>query len=410
MLYKTVWLTGMNPDLDRLHPYPFEKLAALKANCQPPADKKHIPLSIGEPQHAPPKAVLDKLSQSIDSVARYPATRGLPELRQSIAKWATRRFALAENQLDPDRHILPVAGTREALFAIAQVIVDNTDQNSRPVVMMPNPFYQIYEGAALLAGAEPYYYPILAENHFLPDFDAIPEDIWQRAQLVFVCSPGNPAGSVMNSARWRALFAKADQHQVVIAADECYSEIYFNDDQPPTGVLQAAVDAGRDDFRNIIAFHSLSKRSNLPGLRSGFVAGDAQIMQRFLRYRTYQGCTLPIYTQQASITAWADEQHVAENRRYYREKFARVLDKLAPVMDVRLPDAGFYLWANVGGDERDFARKLYEQQNVTVLPGQFLSRSVGPTDPGVGFVRMALVAQLDDCLEAADRICALLRG
>ena len=410
VLYNTDWLNGMNPDLDRLHPYPFEKLAALKADCQPPEDKKHIPLSIGEPQHAPPQAVLTTLSQSLNSVARYPATKGLPELRQSIANWAERRFTLPAKQLDPERHILPVAGTREALFAIAQVVVNNTDPDQRPVVMMPNPFYQIYEGAALLAGAEPYYYPTLPENRFLPDFDAIPEAIWQRAQLVFVCSPGNPAGAVLDHDRWRALFTKADHHDIVIAADECYSEIYFDDNHPPTGVLEAAHAVGREDFRNIIAFHSLSKRSNLPGLRSGFVAGDAEIMQRFLRYRTYQGCALPLYAQKASITAWEDETHVIENRGFYREKFARVLDKLAPVMDVRLPDAGFYLWANVGGDERDFARDLFDQQNVTVLPGQYLSRPVGPTDPGVGFVRMALVAELEDCLEAADRICALLRG
>ncbi|MDG4867002.1 succinyldiaminopimelate transaminase [Guyparkeria sp. 1SP6A2] len=401
----------MNSDLDRLHPYPFEKLAELKAGARPPADRKHIPLSIGEPRHAPPAIVLDTLREALPEIARYPATKGEPALREAMANWLTRRFGLDQGQLDPEANVLPVAGTREALFAIAQAVVDRDAGDEPPVVLMPNPFYQIYEGAALLAGAEPYYYPTLPENGFLPDFDAIPESIWQRAQLLYVCSPGNPSGAVIDAPRYRDLLAKAARFDVVVAADECYSEIYFDEGQPPTGLLEVAAERGGEDpFANVIVFHSLSKRSNLPGLRSGLVAGDAVLLKRFLRYRTYQGCALPLPTQQASITAWNDEAHVRANRGFYREKFNAVLDILQPVagIDVRRPDAGFYLWAGVEGDERDFARRLFAEQNVTVLPGRFLSRETGGVNPGAGFVRMALVAQLDDCVEAAKRIRAVL--
>ncbi|MFI9652787.1 succinyldiaminopimelate transaminase [Guyparkeria halopsychrophila] len=402
----------MNPNLDRLHPYPFEKLAELKAGAEPPADRKHIPLSIGEPRHAPPAIVLDTLRESLPEIARYPATKGEPALREAMANWLTRRFALTPGHLDPEANVLPVAGTREALFAIAQAVVDRESATGRPpVVLMPNPFYQIYEGAALLAGAEPYYYPTLAENDFLPDFDAIPEAIWERAQLLYVCSPGNPSGAVIDAERYRNLLARARRHDVVIAADECYSEIYFDEALPPVGLLEVASEVGGESpFENVIVFHSLSKRSNLPGLRSGLVAGDAAILKRFLRYRTYQGCALPLPTQLASITAWNDEEHVRANRGFYREKFDAVLDILEPVagIDVRRPDAGFYLWAGVEGDERDFARRLFAEQNVTVLPGRFLSREADGVNPGAGFVRMALVAELDDCVEAAERIRAML--
>ncbi len=401
----------MNSDLDRLHPYPFEKLAELKAGARPPADRKHIPLSIGEPRHAPPAIVLDTLREALPEIARYPATKGEPALREAMANWLTRRFGLGEGQLDPEANVLPVAGTREALFAIAQAVVDRDAGDEPPVVLMPNPFYQIYEGAALLAGAEPYYYPTLEENGFLPDFDAIPEAIWERAQLLYVCSPGNPSGAVIDAPRYRDLLVKAARFGVVVAADECYSEIYFDEGQPPIGLLEVAAERGGEDpFRNVIVFHSLSKRSNLPGLRSGLVAGDAVLLKRFLRYRTYQGCALPLPTQQASITAWNDEAHVRANRGFYREKFDAVLDILGPVggIDVRRPDAGFYLWAGVEGDERDFARRLFAEQNVTVLPGRFLSRETNGVNPGAGFVRMALVAELDDCVEAAERIRAML--
>ncbi|MCL7744819.1 succinyldiaminopimelate transaminase [Guyparkeria hydrothermalis] len=401
----------MNSNLDRLHPYPFEKLAELKAGAEPPTDRKHIPLSIGEPRHAPPAIVLDTLRDALPEIARYPATKGEPALREAMAGWLTRRFSLDEGLLDPEANVLPVAGTREALFAIAQAVVDRNTGDQPPVVLMPNPFYQIYEGAALLAGAEPYYYPTLPENGFLPDFEAIPESIWQRAQLLYVCSPGNPSGAVIDAPRYRELLARAARFNVVIAADECYSEIYFDEEQPPTGLLEvAATRDGDEPFRNVIVFHSLSKRSNLPGLRSGLVAGDAAVLKRFLRYRTYQGCALPLPTQQASITAWNDEAHVRANRDFYREKFDAVLDILDPVdgIEVRRPDAGFYLWARVEGDERDFARRLFAEQNVTVLPGRFLSREADGVNPGAGFVRMALVAELEDCVEAAKRIRAML--
>ena len=403
---------GMNSDLDRLHPYPFEKLAELKAGAEPPPDRAHIPLSIGEPRHAPPAIALDALRDALPEIARYPATKGEADLREALAGWLTRRFSLDAGQLDPETNVLPVSGTREALFAIAQAVVDrHTDDGRPPIVLMPNPFYQIYEGAALLAGAEPYYYPTLPENGFLPDFDAIPESVWQRAQLLYVCSPGNPSGAVIDAPRYTRLLEQARRHDVVVAADECYSEIYFDEEKPPTGLLEVA--AGReagDPFENVIVFHSLSKRSNLPGLRSGLVAGDAAILRRFLRYRTYQGCALPLPTQRASITAWNDEAHVRANRAFYREKFDAVLEILEPVpgIDVRRPDAGFYLWAGVEGDERDFARQLFAEQNITVLPGRFLSREVDGVNPGAGFVRMALVAELDDCVEAAKRIRAML--
>ncbi len=402
----------MNSDLDRLHPYPFEKLAELKAGATPPADRKHIPLSIGEPRHAPPAIVLDALRDALPEIARYPATKGEPALREAMAGWLTRRFGLDEGQLNPEANVLPVSGTREALFAIAQAVVDrDTADGQPPVVLIPNPFYQIYEGAVLLAGAEPHYYPTIEENGFLPDFEAIPESVWERAQLLYVCSPGNPSGAVIDAAHYRVLLSRAHRHDIVIAADECYSEIYFDEEKPPTGLLEVAAGrGGADPFENVVVFHSLSKRSNLPGLRSGLVAGDAALLKRFLRYRTYQGCALPLPTQRASITAWNDEEHVCANRGFYREKFDAVLEILEPVtgIEARRPDAGFYLWAGVEGDERDFARRLFAEQNVTVLPGRFLSRDVDGVNPGAGFIRMALVAELDDCVEAAKRIRVML--
>lgn len=400
----------MNPDLSRLHPYPFEKLAELKAGVSPATSDKPIALSIGEPQHEPPAVALRAMADSLGGLARYPLTKGERSLRETIGHWLIRRFALEPGQIDPDRHVLPVSGTREALFSFAQAVVARPEEPSapRPVVLMPNPFYQIYEGAALLAGAEPYYYPTTSDTDFLPDFAAIPADIWDRAQLIYVCSPGNPSGAVIDRARIKTLFDLADRHDVVIAADECYSEIYFDEDAPPVGFMQAAHELGRNDFNRLVIFHSLSKRSNLPGLRSGFVAGDAHILARYLKYRTYQGCALSLPVQMTSIAAWNDETHVRENRQHYREKFDAVLDILAPVLPVQRPDAGFYLWTNVGGDERMFARDLFAEHAITVLPGRFLSRPVDGQDPGVGFVRMALVAELIDCVDAAQRIRAFL--
>ncbi|HKK05188.1 MAG TPA: succinyldiaminopimelate transaminase [Gammaproteobacteria bacterium] len=397
----------MNPDLDRLQPYPFEKLSQLKAGQTPPADRHHIPLSIGEPRHAPPGFVTEEIITHLHGLGSYPTTRGTDELRAAIAAWLTRRFALQAGSVDPGRSVLPVAGTREALFAIAQAVVDRSRD---PLVLMPNPFYQIYEGAALLAGAEPYYLNTPAETGFLPDLDAVPEDVWARCQLLYICTPGNPTGAVFDVPTLQRLIALADEHDFVIASDECYSEIYFDEASPPPGLLEAAARAGRHDFRRCLVFHSLSKRSNLPGMRSGFVAGDAQILERFLKYRTYQGCALPPYHQAASLKAWEDEGHVRDNRAVYTAKFAAVLEILAPVLDVKRPQAGFYLWPRTPGDDQEFARGLFAAQNVTVLPGSYLSRTAHGANPGQNRVRMALVAELEECIVAAERIRDYVKG
>jgi len=394
----------MNPNLDRLQPYPFEKLAELKAGCTPPGDRPHIALSIGEPKHPSPAFVLEALQQALPRVAAYPSTRGLPELREAIARWASTRFALG-TPLDAETQVLPVNGTREALFAFAQTVVDG---RNAPTVVCPNPFYQIYEGAAFLAGATPFFVPCQETLGGIPDYDAVPESVWQRCELLYICSPGNPTGAVMTQAGYEQLFALADRHDFVIAADECYSEIYPADGQPPLGLLQACVAANRDDFRRCMVFHSLSKRSNLPGLRSGFVAGDQQLITAFLRYRTYHGCAMPIHHQLASIDAWNDEQHVAENRNAYDSKFARVVPILSPYMKVTAPEAGFYLWPETPMDDQVFARELFDRENVTVLPGSYLSRDVEGHNPGRNRVRMALVAAEEECVEAAHRIARFL--
>lgn len=389
----------MNPDLNRLQAYPFEKLAQLKQGIKP-ADKAHIALSIGEPRHAPPAFVLDELAASLDQIGRYPLTKGLPELRQAIAGWLNQRFGL-NGQVDFESQVLPVNGTREALFAFAQAVVNR----SRPAkVFMPNPFYQIYEGAALLAGAEPYFYNTLADNHYLPDFDAIDEKHWQDCQLLYICSPGNPTGAVIPLEQLKALIKKAEQYDFIIASDECYSEIYFNDGQPPAGLLQAAIEMGNGAFKRCVVFHSLSKRSNLPGLRSGFVAGDAEVLKSFFQYRTYHGCAMSVPLQMASIKAWQDEQHVVDNRHEYQQKFKSVLDVLQPVIDVNLPDAGFYLWLKTPIQDTDFAQQLFQQQNMTVVPGQYLSRHAHGINPGENHIRMALVAEQAETLDAAQRL------
>lgn len=395
----------MNPELEKLHPYPFEKLAKLKSGATPPAGLEHIALSIGEPKHAAPDFVFYVIRDALPTLASYPLTRGSSALREAIAGWLGQRFQLPANSLDIERQILPVNGTREALFAFAQAVVDRRDN---PMVLMPNPFYQIYEGATLLAGAEPAYLDCRAENHFMPDFDSVTPQTWDRCQLLFLCSPGNPTGAVLDQATLIRLMELAERHDFVIAADECYSEIYFDEKQPPVGLLQAASAAGNDQFKRCVVFHSLSKRSNLPGLRSGFVAGDAAILDGFFRYRTYHGCAMPPHHQFASIAAWQDEQHVRENRELYRRKFEAVLDILKPVLDVDWPDAGFYLWPQTPLDDTDFARRLYAEQNVTVLPGQYLSRDNQNYNPGQNRVRMALVAELDECVSAAQRIKNLI--
>jgi N-succinyldiaminopimelate aminotransferase len=391
----------MNPNLAQLQPYPFERLARLFDSVTAPAELRPLSLSIGEPQHATPGFITEEVITHLHGLSHYPVTRGIPELRAAIADWLVQRFSLPAGSLDPERQVLPVNGTREALFAFAQCIV-NPGSDAR--VLMPNPFYQIYEGAALLAGARPWFLNTTRESGLLPDFDAVPDAIWERCQLLYICTPGNPTGAVIPVTALQQLIELADRHDFVIASDECYSEIYRDGNTPPAGLLQAAAELGRDDYRRCVVFHSLSKRSNAPGLRSGFVAGDADIMKNFLRYRTYHGCAMPPATQAASIRAWQDETHVAANRTLYTEKFDAVLDILAPQLDVQSPDAGFYLWAHTPLDDTDFARELLAQQNVIVLPGSYLSRPVNGHNPGRDYVRMALVAPLEDCLEAAERI------
>jgi len=392
----------MNPALRKLQAYPFERLANLKAGVSPPANKPHIALSIGEPKHEPPAFALQAMQQHLQRVGSYPLTRGIVELREAIATWLLQRFALTAGSIDPNKHILPVNGTREALFAFAQAVVDRSNPN--PLVIMPNPFYQIYEGAAILAGAEPYYLNTTAENGFLPDFDSVSPEYWKRCQLIYICSPGNPTGAVLNISALQRLIQLADQYDFLIASDECYSEIYFNEAHPPVGLLQAASAMGCDDFRRCIVFHSLSKRSNVPGLRSGFVAGDASVMQQFLLYRTYHGCAVPEFTQYSSIGLWQDEHHVAANRVLYRDKFSTVLSILSASLEVSQPEAAFYLWPETPIDDETFARELYMQQNVTVLPGSYLSRQSEGINPGANRVRIALVASVDECVEAAKRI------
>lgn len=397
----------MNPELDKLHPYPFEKLAALKSGATPPAELKHIALSIGEPKHAAPAFVFDAIQDALPTLSSYPLTRGGSALRQAIAEWLIRRFNLPQGSIDIEQHILPVNGTREALFAFAQAVVD---RRQNPLVLMPNPFYQIYEGAALLAGAEPGFLDCNAENGFVPDFEAVDAKTWEQCQLLYICSPGNPTGAVMDQASLINLMELAERHDFVIASDECYSEIYFDEDNAPIGLLQAAAAAGNDQFKRCVVFHSLSKRSNLPGLRSGFVAGDAEILQAFHRYRTYHGCAMPPHHQIASLAAWSDERHVEQNRELYRRKFESVLAILQPVLPVEMPAAGFYLWPQTPVDDKEFARRLYAEQNVTVLPGQYLSRDNGESNPGRNRVRMALVAEQDECVAAAERIKNLLEN
>ena len=391
----------MNPDLHRLHPYPFEKLAALKAGLTPPVDKLPIALSIGEPKHATPAFILAEINAHLPLLSQYPLTKGTAVLRETIAHWLKKRFSLPVGSIDPERHVLPVSGTREALFSFAQAVIDRREQ---PLVMMPNPFYQIYEGAAFLAGAEPYFLNTTPETGYLPDFSSVPPSVYERTQLLYICTPGNPTGAVMSEAALQELIALADRHDFIIASDECYSELYPDEGNPPAGLLGAAARMGRTGYERCVVFHSLSKRSNVPGLRSGFVAGDARILESFLRYRTYHGCALSPPTQAASVVAWRDEAHVRRNRDLYREKFDAVLDILQPVMDVKAPDASFYLWARTPIDDQAFTQRLFAEQNVTVLPGSFLSRSAHGSNPGANHVRMALVASVDECTEAARRI------
>jgi N-succinyldiaminopimelate aminotransferase len=398
----------LNPRLDLLQPYPFERLRALLAGASPPASLRHIPLSIGEPTHAPPAFIREALTRALDeSLGSYPVALGLPQLREAIARWLERRFGLAGQTVRADDMVLPVNGTREALFSFVQAAVDAEPaaRGARPLVLMPNPFYQIYEGAALLAGAEPRFLNCTESNGYLPDLDAVDAATWNRCQVLFLCTPGNPTGAVMPDAYLRRALELSSRHGFVIASDECYSELYFDETSPPTGLLQAAFRAGNRTFERCVVFHSLSKRSSVPGLRSGFVAGDAKFLARYRLYRTYHGCAVPVHTQLASLPAWNDEAHVVENRRLYREKFARVTPVIATAVqqDIAIPAGGFYLWPRVDDDEA-FTRGLFAQQHVTVLPGRYLARETESGNPGLGHVRISLVASLDDCDEAARRI------
>jgi N-succinyldiaminopimelate aminotransferase len=395
----------MNPNLDKLQSYPFEKLRELFAADVPPAGLKEIKLHIGEPQHPTPAFIREALTAHLAGLANYPTTNGSDDLRRAIADWIARRYGIPAP--DAATQVLPVNGSREALFAFAQTVI--APKHKQPVVVSPNPFYQIYEGAALLAGARPFFLNNLPQNDFRMDWAGVPEEVWQDCQLVFVCSPGNPTGKVMPLADWKTLFELSDRFGFVIAADECYSEIYFDAGNPPLGGLEAARKLGRDDYRNLVMFSSLSKRSNVPGMRSGFVAGDAAILKKFWLYRTYHGCAMSPPVQAASAAAWRDEAHVEENRRLYAEKFAQVTPVVARHLKTALPDAGFYLWADVsptGLTDTEFTRRLRAQYNVSVLPGSYLARDAAGANPGRGFVRIALVAGVEECLEAARRISA----
>lgn len=394
----------MNPRLELLQPYPFEKLKTLLATARP--DGTGLPLvdlSIGEPKHQAPEIAKQAIINALSGLSGYPPTKGDPALRQAIATWIGNRYGIAAP--DPDTQILPVLGSREALFAFAQTVVD---PNSGGLVVCPNPFYQIYEGAALLAGAEPYYVNAEPDNHFLCDWQSVSPEVWRKTQLLYVCSPANPAGSVMPLSDWKLLFDLADEHNFVIASDECYSEIYLDENNPPLGGLQAAVALGRNDFKRLVSFSSLSKRSNLPGLRSGLVAGDAQIIAKFLLYRTYHGSAMSGVVTAASLAAWQDEDHVRANRQAYREKFDAVLEILQPVLDVQRPEASFYLWARTPFDDAKFTHDLLDQQAVKVLPGSYVSRTAHGVNPGQNRIRIALVAPLADCIEGAKRIAAFV--
>jgi N-succinyldiaminopimelate aminotransferase len=389
----------MNPDLQRLQPYPFQKLAKLFSEVQPDTALMPISLHIGEPKHATPPFIKNALIAGLDGLANYPTTTGSDMLRATISDWLANRYNIPAP--DARTQVMPVNGSREALFAFAQTVIDRSRED--PVVVCPNPFYQIYEGAAFLAGATPHFLNTVSEDNFAQNFSQLPESVWQRTQLIYVCSPGNPNGRVMPLTEWQVLFEMSDRYGFVVASDECYSEIYFGEDRP-LGALQAAQTLGRGDYRNLVVFSSLSKRSNAPGLRSGFVAGDAALLDKFALYRTYHGCAMGLAIQTASIAAWKDEAHVAENRQRYAEKFSTVISMLKPALPVSKPEAGFYLWVNTPVSDTAFAQQLYRDYNVSVLPGSFLAREAHGVNPGTNFIRLALVANMEETLEAARRI------
>ncbi|WP_445115491.1 succinyldiaminopimelate transaminase [Acinetobacter sp. WZC-1] len=389
----------MNPSLSLLHPYPFEKLNQLFQDIQP-ANLPLIPLSIGEPKHPAPEFVKQAIIDQLNHLSSYPNSKGLPDLRRSIADWLNRRFQL--NHISAEDHVLPVSGTREAIFSFVQACIN---RDEAPYVVMPNPFYQIYEGASLLAGARPYFINCTEANQYLGDFDAVPAEVWEKTALLFVCTPGNPTGAVLSGEQLKKLIALSDQYDFVIASDECYSELWF--DEAPVGLLQVCAEIGRDDYKNCVVFHSLSKRSNLPGLRSGFIAGDATLLKPYLQYRTYHGAAMPVQHQLASIAAWNDETHVEENRQLYRAKFELFQHELGGLLALQKPDAGFYYWLNVEDDEK-FSRMLLQHANIKVLPGRYLSRNTEHGNPGENHVRMALVADIAQCEEVVRRLKTIL--
>ncbi|MEP7083091.1 MAG: succinyldiaminopimelate transaminase [Betaproteobacteria bacterium] len=395
----------MNPHLAKLHPYPFERLRTLFNGLAPAPGKKPIVLSIGEPKHPTPQLIQQALIDGLGRLSNYPITPGILPLREAISRWIARRHGVPAP--DPATQILPVAGSREALFAFAQAIV--TGSRADPIVVMPNPCYQIYEGGALLAGAEPQYLNSLAENGYAPDYAQLSDSIWKRTVLLFACSPDNPTGRVMALEDWKALFDLADRYDFVVASDECYSEVYFDESRPPLGALAAARRLGREDYRNLVVFSSLSKRSNVPGMRSGFVAGDARLIRSFLLYRTYHGTAMSDVVALASIAAWNDEEHVVANRALYAQKFRTLQPLVDAVLPCPVPDAAFYLWAKTNGSDTEFARRLYTEQAVTVLPGSFIGRKADGVNPGANFIRIALVDSLNECNEAVERIVATVR-
>jgi N-succinyldiaminopimelate aminotransferase len=396
----------VNPRLGLLQPYPFERLRALLGTATPPKDLRPISLGLGEPQHPTPALVKDALAANLGALSRYPVTLGLPELREAIAEWLARRHGIPKP--DANKQVMPVNGSREALFSIAQAVLDPDERDA--LVAIPNPFYQIYEGSTLLAGAKPVFINAVASNHLRPDWSAISEAEWKRVRLMFVCSPSNPHGRVMTLEDWKRVFELADRHGFVVVSDECYSEIYFDEARAPLGALAAAKKLGRDAYPRLVVLGSLSKRSSAPGLRSGYAAGDAAVLEKYLQYRTYFGSAMSNAVQMASIAAWKDESHVIDSRRMYREKFAAFYERVNPVLPLTMPDAAFYFWAHVGGDDAAFARALFAATGVTVLPGSYIGREAHGANPGRGFVRMALVSTVENAVEAAERVAKFAKN
>jgi len=390
----------MNPRLDLLQPYPFERLRSLLGATKPPASLRPISLGLGEPQHPTPALVKEALAANLAGLSRYPVTLGMPELRAAVSEWLARRHNIPAP--DPAKQVIPVNGSREAIFSIAQAVLDPGEKDA--LVALPNPFYQVYEGSTLLAGAKPCFINAVAANGLAPDWDAVPQSTWPRIRMMYVCTPSNPHGRVMTLEDWKRVFDLSEKYGFIVVSDECYSEIYFDEARPPLGALAAARRLGRDTYPRLVVLGSLSKRSSAPGLRSGYAVGDAAVLERYMAYRTYHGAAMSNAVQMASIAAWKDEAHVIENRRLYREKFAAFFERVNPVLPLAMPDAAFYFWANVGPDDVAFTRDLFAETHITVLPGSYIAREASGVNPGRGYVRMALVSTVEDAVEAADRV------